>query len=423
VTDSALVPPDADGRPNDNAKALARLGVVVVGGVALAVLLHALAVLVVVVSLVAMVMLHELGHFATAKWSKMKVTEYFFGFGPKLWSVRRGETEYGVKAIPAGGYVRIVGMTNLEVVDEVDEPRSYRQASFPARLAVAVAGSTMHFILALVLIFCMLVTTGFPTTVPGNEVTGLSASSTPAARAHIVSGDQLVGFNGHRASINATINAIRATPDRPISVLVAHDGTVRPITVRPITRAEGGIAPAGTAAGRQGFIGVELDGVRSETTGVLPAVARTGSLFGSVVVSSFVGIGDVFSFHGLRNFFHQVATASSHGQGSSGASGNSGLISIVGAVQIGAQAASHDPAGLLYLLVAINIFVGIVNLFPMLPLDGGHVVIAVYERVRTRRGKRYHADVRKLMPIAYVFLAFIIMIGVGALYSNIVNPL
>ena len=117
---------------------------VVVAGVALAVVLGALPVLVVVLALVAMIMLHELGHFATAKWSGMKVTEYFLGFGPRLWSIRRGETEYGVKAIPAGGYVRIVGMTMLEEVDPADEARSYRQASFPRRLLVAVAGSAMH---------------------------------------------------------------------------------------------------------------------------------------------------------------------------------------------------------------------------------------------------------------------------------------
>ena len=82
----------------------------------------------------------------------MKVTEYFLGFGPRLWSIRRGETEYGVKAIPAGGYVRIVGMTMLEEVDPPDEARSYRQASFPRRLAVAVAGSAMHVIMAFVLL-------------------------------------------------------------------------------------------------------------------------------------------------------------------------------------------------------------------------------------------------------------------------------
>ena len=101
--------------------------------------------------LIVIVMLHELGHFATAKWSGMKVTEYFVGFGPRLWSVRRGETEYGVKAIPAGGYVRITGFTVLEDVAAEDEPRAYRQQPFWKRIIVGSAGSAMHFLIAFVL--------------------------------------------------------------------------------------------------------------------------------------------------------------------------------------------------------------------------------------------------------------------------------
>jgi membrane-associated protease RseP (regulator of RpoE activity) len=378
-------------------------------------------VLVVVVALVAMVMLHELGHFATAKWSGMKVTEYFFGFGPKLWSIRRGETTYGVKAIPAGGYVRIVGMTSLEEVDPSDEPRSYRQASFPARFAVGVAGSTVHFIIALVLLFVMLVGSGYPTALGGNEIAGTESASSPAARAGIVAGDRLVGFDGHRTSLSAVISAIESHPGSAIPLLVEKNGKVTSVTVTPVTRSSEGLAKAGTTVGSQGIIGVRIGGSRNERIGVLSAIPRTGSLFGSVVVASFEGIGRVFSASGLRNFAHQVKTASNHS--ATNTSGNSGqLISIVGAVQIGSQAASSNISELLYLLVAINIFVGLINLFPMLPLDGGHVVIAIYERIRSRRGRRYHADIRKLMPVAYAFLAFIIAIGLGALYSNIVQP-
>ena len=97
--------------------------------------------LLVIGALIAMVMLHELGHFATAKWAKMKVTEYFVGFGPRLWSIRRGETEYGVKAIPAGGYVRIIGMSSLEEIEPSDEPRAYRNQPFGKRIIVASAGT------------------------------------------------------------------------------------------------------------------------------------------------------------------------------------------------------------------------------------------------------------------------------------------
>src|SRR6202035_4329770 len=100
--------------------------------------------LIVIASIVAIVMIHELGHFLAAKHGGMKVTEYFVGFGPRLWSFRGGETEYGIKALPLGGYVKIPGMTNLEEVDPADESRLYREKPFHSRLLVAVAGSAMH---------------------------------------------------------------------------------------------------------------------------------------------------------------------------------------------------------------------------------------------------------------------------------------
>ena len=134
---------------------LARLVAVVAAVVLACVVTHTTAVLIVVVALVAMIMLHELGHFATAKWSHMKVTEYFLGFGPRLWSFRRGETEYGIKAIPAGGYVKILGMTNAEEVDPADEARTYRRQPFHNRLLVAVAGSAMHGVMAFLLLWGM----------------------------------------------------------------------------------------------------------------------------------------------------------------------------------------------------------------------------------------------------------------------------
>src|ERR1700722_9006826 len=161
--------------------------------------------------LFAIVMLHEFGHFITAKHAGMKVTEYFVGFGPRLWSVRRGETEYGVKAIPAGGYVRIVGMTTLEELDPADEARSYREATFPRRFAVGVAGSTVHFILAYLLLFVMFVGTGYPTAVSPNTVSSiatLESGTSPAARAHLQAGDEIVGFDGHRATITQVVKAI-----------------------------------------------------------------------------------------------------------------------------------------------------------------------------------------------------------------------
>src|SRR5438128_3762417 len=110
-----------------------------------------------VVAILVTILIHEAAHFGFAKVFGIKVQEFFVGFGPRVWSVRRGETEYGLKALPLGGYCRIVGMTNLEEVDGADEPRTYRAKPFLPKLGVALAGSTVHFIIALVLILVVLV--------------------------------------------------------------------------------------------------------------------------------------------------------------------------------------------------------------------------------------------------------------------------
>ena len=151
-----------------------------------------------IVILVVIVMLHELGHFLTAKWSGMKVTEFFVGFGPRLWSVRRGEIEYGVKAIPAGGYVRITGFTVLEDVAAEDEPRTYRQQPFWKRILVGSAGSAMHFIIAFVLALIVVFSFG----VPSNNVAVTSldhwtgVAHTPAQLAGLKAGETIVSVNG-----------------------------------------------------------------------------------------------------------------------------------------------------------------------------------------------------------------------------------
>src|SRR4051794_15833038 len=135
-----------------------------------------------------MIMLHELGHFLTAKRTGMKVTEFFVGFGPRIWSFTRGETEYGIKALPLGGYCKIVGMTNLEDVDPTDEQRTYRSKSYPARVLVASAGSITHFLVAGVLMFSVLAFGGRVTT-----TTTIAAveSKQPAAAAGLQQGDRI----------------------------------------------------------------------------------------------------------------------------------------------------------------------------------------------------------------------------------------
>lgn len=407
-------------------------------GVALAVALKAVGVLVVVLALVAMVMAHELGHFVTAKLSGMKVTEYFFGFGPRLWSVRKGETEYGVKLLPAGGYVKITGMTMLEEVMPADETRSYRQATFPRRVLVASAGSIVHLLLAFVLVWSTFVFIGWAKPVQP-YIAGLLSfrgQKTPAQLAGLRSGDQFVSIDGKPvSSMDQLITEVNNNAGKTLHVVVDRSGRLVKLSIRPVDGrhvTELGAGPPHSYSGNHpiGIIGVTLSDYATQAVNPLVAIPRSGAQIGSLVAGTARSLADVFSVHGLSSFAHQVATAgnrtSSSSPSSSPSSGTSAsgatVCSIVCAVQIGSQEAGHNVGNLLLLLAEINLFVGLVNLFPMLPLDGGHVAIAVYERIRSRRGRRYHADVAKLLPLAYVFLAFIVVIGIGALYANIVQP-
>ncbi len=435
----ATSPPDAE---PTGSSALVRLVAFAAAVIVLAAVLHGLDVLIVVAALVVMVMLHEFGHFITAKLSGMKVTEYFFGFGPRLWSIRRGETEYGVKAIPAGGYVRVVGMTMLEEVDPADEARSYRQATFPRRLSVAVAGSAMHFIVAFGLLWGMVAFTGLPVAVPAKEVTSLLTfvnQPNPARSAGVRVGDVLVAVDGHHfRTLAEFISFIETRTGADLRLVVRRDGRLVTLRVRPIDgrhadlrSASGQLIPEKTGKKPVGVIGIYLGGQVLVTTNPLDALGRAGTVLGREFAWTGEGIGQVFSLHGLRTFAHDVATASNRtapsksattGSSSSGSSSSGEILSLPGAVEVAVQALQINVTDLLSILVAINVFVGMVNLFPMLPLDGGHVVIAIYERIRSRRGRPYHADVTKMMPVAYAFLIFIVAIGLGALWVNILQP-
>ncbi len=413
-----------------------RLAALVAGIVALG-LVAGLSVIIVVAAIVVMIFLHELGHFLTARWAGMKVTEFFIGFGPRIWSFRRGETEYGVKAIPAGAYVRIIGMHNLDEVDPADEHRTYRQKSYWRRLSVAVAGSTMHFLIAVACLFSVLAFSD----VPGGEflrsdsrtspswVIGSVVPNSAAERAGLAEGDHIVSVDDvDAATFDELTEVVQARPGDAVEIVVERDG--EPVTLDATLGQR-----EDDAGDMEGFLGVgpslpEVD------YGPAEAAGQTLEDFGTVTWESVKAIGRFFSPAGLSDFASQVADGAGssdgpvvEGSGDRGeATGEGGgeenrVISIYGATRIGAELTDEGVLQLLTFLVILNVFIGVFNLVPLLPLDGGHVAIATYERLRSKPGQPYHADVAKLLPLTYAVVLVLAFVGLMSLYLDIVNPI
>ena len=400
--------------PDERRASLVRLLAVVGITLAFSIVTGAFPFVLVVIALIVMIMLHELGHFLTAKWSGMKVTEYFLGFGPRLWSVRKGETEYGVKAIPAGGYVRIVGMSNLEQIDPADEPRTYRQQSFPRRLSVAVAGSTMHYIIAFVLLFALVTAVGVPgTTLTIGDVSKLQKGLSPAEQAGLRKDDRIVSVDGVRPNDwSALVRYVQKRPGKEIRFVVERKGAQVALTVVP--------AHANPEGQRVGFVGIAPH-VRNTRVGPIAGLDQSVRGIGNGTVLTVKALGSFFAPHRLKNYADQIVGQT--GQGST-ATNSDRPISVVGATRVaGHLAQDHRFSELLLLLIGINIFVAIFNMIPLLPFDGGHVAIAVYERLRSRKGRRYHADVAKLLPLTSAVVVFLVVFGVAVIYLDIVRPI
>jgi membrane-associated protease RseP (regulator of RpoE activity) len=413
---------EPDPEPQGSGASIVKLLVALAAITALFLLLGWGALLLFIVILIAIVMLHELGHFMTAKWAGMKVTEYFVGFGPRLWSIRRGETEYGVKAIPAGGYVRITGFTAMEEVPEEDEARAYRQQPFYQRIIVASAGSAMHLIIAFVLALIVVFAFGQPTNnVKVVSVEHWAGKATPAVLAGLKAGDVIVSIDGKTfANPTAATDIIKRSTGKQLTLGVERDGRLIHLSATP--QSGKGVKVHGIELANRGYLGfTPATAVSSVSAPGAPGAAV--STMWSVTDQEAHGIGQIFSPSGLSSLWHQL-TNSHYAQK---VANNPGAAprpeSIIGIAHIGAQAEQSNVESVLLLLIAINIVFGILNMLPMIPLDGGHVAIAAYEWVRTKKGQAYYrADITKLFPVAAVFIGILAFVSLSAMYLDITHP-
>jgi len=360
-------------------------------------------------AIVGVILVHEAGHFTAAKACKMKVEEFFVGFGPRLWSVRRGETEYGVKLLPAGGYVKIAGMNPFQPPPAEAAGRTYADKPPWQRATVILAGPVTHFLIAILTLAAVFVFFGTPRYAPYPEIQGVSATLdgqvSPAKAAGLRPGDLITSVDGKTTRSSAAVAAVtKDAVGRPLAVGYVRDGRRFTTTVTPV---------AVTVAGQEiGRIGVEIGGkvIGYDRTNPLTGIARGVTLTWDIGKAVIARLGDVFGPAGLHRIGELLGGAPRK---------TTDVGSIVGTAQLAGDAAkAHQWSDLLLLFATVNVFVGILNLIPVLPFDGGHLAIAIWEKVTRRR-----VDTRKLVPVAAIVFGFLMLVSVSVLYLDIVNPI
>ena len=362
--------------------------------------------LVFVVGLLISVFLHEVGHFSTARLTGMKATQFFMGFGPRIWSRTRGETEYGVRALPLGAFVRIIGMNNLDEVEPSDEPRAYRSKSYPRKLLVISAGSLMHMVIAFILFFGVYTVSGREQNTGQSVIRQLDMRAGPASKAGLLANDVLVSLDGKRVTdYSSVVSAITSHKvGDSVAVAFSRDGEAREVSVVLAGHPHDRTRP---------YLGIYADDWGWKKLSIVSASTQSIADMGRTLVDSVKGVA--VALNPVNSVKHLT---------DSSADNTTRPTTVVGASQVGGTIGrSEGLKGVLVLLASINVFVGVFNMFPLLPFDGGHAAIATYERIRSRKGKRYAADIEKMVPVATVVVGLLVLLMVTGLYLDITQPL
>ncbi|MEV8143149.1 site-2 protease family protein [Specibacter sp. NPDC078709] len=428
-------------------------------------------VLFVAVGIALSIALHEVGHLLPAKLFKVRVTRYMIGFGPTIWSRKKGETEYGVKAIPAGGYVAMVGMyppnptdgsvrpssTGMfqtlatearsaahEEVGPEDANRVFYKLPVWKKIIIMLGGPFMNLLIGVMLMGVLLM--GFGMAQPTTTVSSVNAcqvaygepvpedltncTKTPAAAAGLLPGDVITSFDGKAITDwNSFTEQVRASAGKAVPLVYERAGesvatTITPVlTARPVIGSNGQaeVDASGTAVTVQvGFLGVGPASamVRQPASSVLPTVGENIVQIGGVVFQlpqKLVGVAQAAFSAEPRD--------------------PNGPISVVGVGRVAGEVAAMEQiplssrvATLISLMAGVNLALFVFNLIPLLPLDGGHVLGALYEGVRRSIAKVFKRkdpgpfDIAKMLPVTYVAAVVLIAMGALLIYADIVKP-
>ena len=363
----------------------------------------------VIVGFAVILMVHEGGHLVAAKFFGMKATKYFLGFGPTLWSFQRGETEYGIKAIPAGGYVRIIGMNILEDVPPEDEDRAYRVKPFWQKSVVVMSGIGTHFVIAFALLWFAHVVVGEPDRErPRLDIAHVVAetedgSTTAAMLAGIRVGDRLIAVDAIPIEEWGDLTEVlRDSPNQDVVVTVQR-GDLRLRLTAPLT------SRTNPDTGEEvGFLGVSPAMSKRRDNPILGA----GRAAGDVVLFTRLSVEGIWGF--VTNFRVFIVAVFSNDE----ALDEIRPVSVIGITQFGAASQRAGLSVTLGLIAYIAIFVGVLNAIPLYPFDGGHFAVALYEKVTGRR-----PDMRKLMPVGAAVFLLIALVGILGIYLDITRPI
>jgi membrane-associated protease RseP (regulator of RpoE activity) len=387
------------------------------------------------------VALHEAGHMLTAKAFGMKVRRYFIGFGPKVFSFRRGDTEYGLKIIPAGGFCDIAGMTALDEVTPEEAPRAMWRYPTWKRVVVLVSGSVTHFILGFIILYVMAVTSGLlnlsdkplvGSVAPCASNLDLKTLSSqpcqpgdpaPAKNAGLRAGDQIVSVGGQSTPTFTDVTTVVQRSHGPTRFVIERDGkqvtlTVDIATVQGLTLAE----QAKPNPGKQPLTPIGMIGVVPAKYVSYNAATAFGGTLG------FTGDMFVNVWDGIKQLPNKIPSLIS-AIGGAPRDPNSPM-SVVGASRLGGQAVEQSQWSIFWLLLAtLQFFLGVFNLLPLLPLDGGHIAVALYEKVRNwlrgvlGRPARGPVDYTKLAPLTLVVVFLGGAMVLLSVTADIVNPI